>query len=211
MLVKMSVTAVFVISALFLCYIYLKHVFSYWERRGIPQLKPLIPYGNIKEIGRSTQISLLIRDFYNQTKDKYPYFGVYFFQRPVLIVNDTNVIKNVLIKDFKHFQDRGVYYNERDDKLSAHLFSLNFDKWKVLRNKISPTFSSGKMRFMFPTMLDVGSSLQLYMSQLIDTECVLEMKDILARYTTDIIGKCAFGIVCNRYDEYNNSLNIFYL
>lgn len=194
----MSLTAVFGISALFLCYIYLKHVFSYWERRGIPQLKPIIPYGNIKEIGRSTQISLLIRDFYNQTKDKYPYFGVYFFQRPVLIVNDTNIIKNVLIKDFKHFQDRGVYYNERDDKLSAHLFSLNFDKWKILRNKISPTFSSGKMRFMFPTMLDVGHSLQLYMSSLIDTECVLEMKDILARYTTDIIGKCAFGIACNR-------------
>lgn len=196
----MSLTVVFGISVLFLCYIYLKHVFSYWERRGIPQLKPVIPYGNIKEIGRSTQISLLIRDFYNQTKDKYPYFGIYFFQRPVLIVNDTTVIKNVLIKDFKHFQDRGVYYNERDDKLSAHLFSLNFDKWKILRNKISPTFSSGKMRFMFPTMLDVGRSLQLYMSQLTDFECVLEMKDILARYTTDIIGKCAFGITCNRYD-----------
>ncbi|KAG4076825.1 hypothetical protein HA402_004427 [Bradysia odoriphaga] len=171
---------------------------SYWERRGIPQLKPTIPYGNIKEIGRSTQISLLIRDFYNQTKDKYPYFGVYFFQRPVLIVNDSNVIKNVLIKDFKHFQDRGIFYNERDDKLSAHLFSLNFDKWKILRNKISPTFSSGKMKFMFPTMLDVGQSLQQYMSvQTIDGQCVLEMKDILARYTTDVIGKCAFGIECN--------------
>lgn len=189
---------VFVLTAFFLCYIYLKHVFTYWEQRGIPQLKPIIPYGNIKEIGRSTQISLLIRDFYDQTKDKFPYFGVYFFQRPVLIVNDPNVIKNVLIKDFKHFQDRGVYYNERDDKLSAHLFSLNFDKWKILRNKISPTFSSGKMKFMFPTMLDVGHSLQDYMSQLIDTESVLEMKDILARYTTDVIGKCAFGIDCNR-------------
>lgn len=97
----MSLTAVIGISALCLCYIYLKHVFSYWERRGIPQLKPIIPYGNIKEIGKSTQISLLIRDFYNQTKDRFPYFGIYFFQRPVLIVNDTSLIKNILIKDFK--------------------------------------------------------------------------------------------------------------
>lgn len=194
----MYLSAVFGVSAVILCYIYLKHVFSYWERRGIPQLKPIIPYGNIKEIGKSTQISLLIRDFYNQTKNKYRYFGVYFFQRPVLIINDPNLIKNVLIKDFKHFQDRGIYYNERDDKLSAHLFSLNFAKWQILRNKMSPTFSSGKMKYMFPTMADVGQSLQLYMSQLVDTELVLEMKDILARYTTDIIGKCSFGIECNR-------------
>lgn len=55
------------------------------------------------------------------------------------------------------------------------------------------------MRFMFPTMLDVGQSLQLYMSELVATESDLEMKDILARYTTDVIGKCAFGIACNRY------------
>ena len=44
------------------------------------------------------------------------------------------MIKNVTIKDFNHFVDRGMYVNEEDDPLSGHLFSIAGDKWRILRS-----------------------------------------------------------------------------
>lgn len=38
--------------------------------------------------------------------------------RPFFVPLDVEVIKRILTKDFNHFTDRGLYYNEKDDPLS---------------------------------------------------------------------------------------------
>lgn len=47
---------------------------------------------------------------------------------------------------------------------------------------------------MFPTMVDVGKLLQEVLKKPAEEKQVLEVKEILARFTTDVIGSCAFGI-----------------
>lgn len=63
----------------------------------------------------------------------------------MLLIKDTNLVRNVLIRDFHHFADRGIYYDEKNDPLSAHLFALDKEKWKNLRQKISPAFTPGTL------------------------------------------------------------------
>lgn len=50
---------------------------------------------------------------------------------------------------------------------------------------------------MFHAFTDVGDQMVLVLNNLSRNGRPVEMKDILARFTTDVIGSTAFGIECN--------------
>jgi cytochrome P450 family 6 len=89
------------------------------------------------------------------------------------------------------------------DPISAHLFNVDNPKWKGLRAKLTPTFTSGKMKMMFGTVCDVGKkfveTLGVESGEAVDN--VIEIKDLAARFTTDVIGSCAFGLDCNSLND----------
>ncbi|XP_058820808.1 cytochrome P450 6A1-like [Topomyia yanbarensis] len=171
--------------------------YSYWKDRGVAYVKPMFPAGNLKGFGNKEHISTVMERCYKQLKGTGPFGGIFFFTNPVAIALDLDFIKTVLVKDFQYFHDRSVYYNEKDDPLSAHLFSMEGTKWRNLRAKLTSTFTSGKMKMMFPTITGVAEEFQKLMIQEVQRGDEIEMKEILARFTTDVIGSCAFGLECN--------------
>lgn len=113
-------------------YMVLKHYYSYWDREGFPNIKPAIPFGNLKSlVKKERSFGTAIYDLYNKTKE--PFIGVYLFFRPALLIRDADLIRNVLVNDFQHFHDRGVYCDQKNDPMSANLFSLPGEEWKTLR------------------------------------------------------------------------------
>lgn len=99
----------------------------------------------------------------------------------------------------------GLYVDEKHDPLSGHLFSLKGEKWKKLRSNLSPLFSPGKLKMMFPTFLDCAINLQNHVGKCVESDNnVIEIRDLLARYTTDIIASVGFGIDNFSINEPNN-------
>lgn len=182
-------------------YLYVQYVFGYWKRRGIKFLKPSLPFGNYGEtITQKLSFSILMKKIYDAMPDE-PIIGTFATIRPVLLVCDPEIIRNILIKDFNHFVDRGNYIDEHKDPLSGHLLALEGEKWKNLRVKLTPVFTTGKLKAMFSTLLDCGVPLTKYMDNVADTVGVVEIREIFARYTTNIIASVAFGIDINTIDN----------
>ncbi|XP_062563719.1 probable cytochrome P450 6d5 [Armigeres subalbatus] len=178
-----------------------KYIFSYWNRRGVQQLTPYFPFGNYADLflGKNS-FSNICEKLYERNK-QFRLLGTYFLLRPVLLVNDPQLAKNIMVRDFQHFHDRGLYVDEVNDPLSGNLFSLAGDKWRHLRTKLTPTFTSGRLKGMFQTLVDKGVVLQDYMEKCAQGKEVVELREILACYNTDNIASVAFGI---EIDSINN-------
>lgn len=59
------------------------------------------------------------------------------------------------------------------------------------------------MKFMFHTVVEVGNRFRDCLFDVIKDHDELEIKELLARFTTDVIGTCAFGIECNSLKDPN--------
>jgi cytochrome P450 family 6 len=178
-------------------YIYIKSSYSYWTKLGIPTCNPIVPFGDFfEQVVKNASFQGKITELY-KAFEGYKYVGLYGLGKRILLVRDMDLIKDILVKDFSHFHDRGVNVSEKGNPLDQHLFTLTGAKWRNLRVKLTPTFTSGKMRMMFGTMVDCGKELKDVLLQTARKGDTIEIKDILARYSTNIIACCAFGIQCN--------------
>ncbi|KAH8320057.1 hypothetical protein KR074_012526, partial [Drosophila pseudoananassae] len=198
---KMFVLIYLVIAIVSLLAFLLHRNFTYWKRRGVPHDAPNLFYGNMIGFRKDRVMHNIFIDYYNKyRKTGNPFVGFYFLHKPAAFIVDPQLAKNILIKDFSNFMDRGQFHNERDDPLTQHLFNLDGKKWKDMRQRLSPTFTSGKMKFMFPTVIKVSEEFIKVMTSQVPASqggAVLEIKDLMARFTTDVIGNCAFGIECS--------------
>nr|UXX33470.1 cytochrome P450 6a13-like protein [Holotrichia oblita] len=185
-------------------YYFYKKSFTYWHVKGIPYIKPSIPFGNLEYPWKSIPPIVQYAKYYKIFKDRgEKHGGTYLLTRPAYIPVDPEYVRNILIRDYHYFDSRGIYYNERVQPISSNLFTLDGDKWKSLRQKLSPTFSTGKMKMMFETMMKCTEPLHDRMKRVTANREAIDVKDTLCRFTTDVIGSCAFGIECNSFESLN--------
>jgi cytochrome P450 family 6 len=144
-----SIVIYAILPLVLLVYYYLKHTYSYFEHREVSHLPPSWILGNMNGVGTKIHLAERIQEIYNKFRDTSKLAGMYMITRPTIVAIDPELIKSILVKDFNLFPDRGMFHNEVDDVFSAHLFSLEGEKWKFLRNKLSPTFTSGIVVIVF--------------------------------------------------------------
>ncbi|XP_046617580.1 cytochrome P450 6k1-like [Neodiprion virginianus] len=187
------------LSLIFSAYLYMTRNFKYWEKQGVFELQPTAFIGNFKDcllFRRSA--GEFLKDLYDKGKGL-KYLGFYIFDKPALLIRDPVIIKNVLIKDFNYFSDRFVAASDTDTLGTANLFSIKNPHWRILRNKLTPVFSSGKLKKMFYLMAAVAEDLDTHLEtlNLHGKGRVIELKETCAKYTTDVVGSCAYGLQVN--------------
>lgn len=177
-------------------YLFLKKKFSYFDEKGIPYLEPESwIFGNMKGVGRSIHMIDVLQKIYDHTKGKDVIAGLYMMHNPGLLITDLDLIKQITVKEFASFTDRGMHVSD-DEPLTGHLFAIGGDKWKFIRSKLSPTFTSGKMKLIYHTVSDKGMSLVKAIDDA-SKDGSIEIKDIANRFTIDIVSSAAFGMESN--------------
>ncbi|KAK7866625.1 hypothetical protein R5R35_011532 [Gryllus longicercus] len=180
--------------ALAAAYMYMGRKHDHWRRKGVKYLTPLPFVGNLKDIAFVRRnIGVMSHDIYHQHK-KEPYVGIFAFDEPMLHIHDLALVRAVLVKDFQFFCDRNFHVSAKADLLASRiLFALKGERWKQSRAAITPSFSSGKMKHMY----EIVEGRAKFLAETLQKENTGEpitAYDLVARYTTDVIASCAFGI-----------------
>lgn len=175
-----------------LVYVHISRKLKYWSKLGVPHLPPDFLIGNLRGFQTKFKLSALIKRIYNETKGLAPIAGFYAFTDPACIVLDLDLLKHVFVKDFEYFSERGLYYNERDDPLSANLVTLPLDEWKPLRSKFSATFQTTRLKSMHPIFQSVAEKLQHYVKGRAGGE--IDISETCKQFTIQLILETVYGI-----------------
>ncbi|XP_049308987.1 cytochrome P450 6g1-like [Bactrocera dorsalis] len=203
----LSINTTFLLAALLgLVYVWCRYSFGYWKRTNIPYMSPLI--GNTEVfIKRTNSFFLYLADVYKDAKmSTAAAVGIYILNKPALVLREPELIKTVLVKEFAKFENRSAACDPHNDPLgSNNLFFVNNPLWKDLRTKITPIFTSGKFKQMYPLMTEIGTDLEAHLNSFAKTNdaFVTEVKEICASFTTDMIASIAFGVKANSLSNPN--------
>nr|XP_033322509.1 cytochrome P450 6k1-like [Megalopta genalis] len=185
-------------SLIVAAYMYVTRNFKYWAKRGVPEIPPAPFVGNF---GGCLMLKKASQDFAKELHCHFkgePYAGFYIFDKPFFLVRDPELVKHVMVKDFGAFADRYASSDKHDPIGSANLFLMNNPRWRVLRMKLTPLFTSGRLKKMFDLMLVVADELDRVLEESnLSIPKVMEMKDLAANFTTDLIATTIFGIQVN--------------
>lgn len=198
---------IFLVVLLLFVHYHITRKLKYWKLRGVPYIKPLPLLGNFKDLMfLRANLGSVLKDIYNKHKNQ-PFLGVFVMNRAYLVVINPELIKTILVKDFNYFSDHIIIGNEIDDPVGTSLlFMLKNPKWRLLRQKVAPVFTSGKIKQMFPLMKDVGRELSLYLCK---SNCgQVDTRELCGKYATDIISSCAFGIISNSFLNENAEFRV---
>ncbi|EGV96296.1 Cytochrome P450 3A9 [Cricetulus griseus] len=126
-------------------------------------------------------------------------------RQPVLAIMNPDMIKTVLVKEcYSTFTNRRIFGPVGILKKAITL-SEN-EEWKRLRTLLSPTFTSGKLKEMFPIINQYADLLVRNVRHGAENGDPITMKDIFGAYSMDVITGTSFGV---NVDSLNNPQNPF--
>ncbi|XP_052891950.1 probable cytochrome P450 28a5 [Anopheles moucheti] len=192
-----------------LVYLFLAWEFGFWEKYGVKGPKPRLLFGNIPNLlTKKRHIVYNYDQLYNDYKNE-PVVGYYSIRTPQLMVKDPELIKEVLSKGFYNFaaNDFSDTVDEKSDPLLArNPFSLSGEKWKNRRAEITPGFTNNRIKAMAHLMDEVCDRMTKYLKTQANSNSgvgTLDAKELMAKYTTDVVASCIFAIDAQSFEREN--------
>ncbi|XP_017785219.1 PREDICTED: cytochrome P450 6k1-like [Nicrophorus vespilloides] len=180
---------------------YITQSYDHWRKRGIPYVRPSFPFGNIYPL-----VSLkkcygdILAQLHNSSKG--PVVGYWAINNPFLLIRSPELIKNILVKDFNHFSERAVSSNNHDRIFNDMLFSMHFHDWKILRTKLTPLFTTTKLKYVMHIFRESAQEMIDYLEEV--SGDAVDCKQISSQLTTNIFVGTGFGYKINCFKEVDN-------
>lgn len=166
---------------------------KYWFFRNVPYREPCPIFGNFgATFTMRRSYTTMLQYFYDNYRD-HKYVGLFQARRPTLMVIDLDMAKTIFSKEFQSFSDRvSVSTDTQREPLLRNLANMAGAEWKAMRTIVTPTFSSAKMKAMFPLIAECAQTLKNVLLK--ESFEDINVPSMMTRFTTDVIGSCAFGV-----------------
>lgn len=167
------ITSVWALDALILLfsgfaalYFYMTRNYNHWKERGVKAWPTTLFFGNTAPLifARKTPDTFL-KELYVDSKNEKA-VGFYVFDKPYLMIKDPELIKNIFVKDFANFANKMLGARDDDVMGSMNLFLAKNPPWKHIRQKLTPIFTTGKLKKYLDLMLEIREDFNNYMDSL---------------------------------------------
>ncbi|XP_060076184.1 cytochrome P450 3A9-like [Ylistrum balloti] len=176
-------------GVLALIYIYNSWWFRRMRKEGLPGPRGLPILGSIPHVIRNG----IMESEDGWMKQYGDVFGWVSGQQVNVVVKDPALLKEVLVKDFSHFTDRGPNISGHP-VMSKHVFAAEGKAWKRIRAILSPTFSTGKMKLMNEDINRCSKMLAAKLKEAANAKKVIDPKEYFGAFTMDVISATAFSL-----------------
>lgn len=126
--------------------------------------------------------------------------GYYFGRRPMVVIADPDIIKQVLVRDFNGFPNRNSY-QFAPKPMRDSLPLLRNAQWKRVRSILTPTFSAAKMKEMVPLINTATNTLMDNLKVHAESNQAFDIHKCFKYFSMDVIASVAFG---TQVDSQNN-------
>ncbi|KAL5235933.1 hypothetical protein ACI65C_003343 [Semiaphis heraclei] len=180
-----------------------------WRKLNVPYVKPLPVFGNSMKMVLSREHPI---DFFSSIYNRFPYekiCGFYQMTTPFLMIRDPELINTIMVKDFSYFTDHGFDTDPSVNILANSLFMLNGDRWRTMRQKLSPGFTSGKLKDTHDQIKECTNQLINVIDDNLKISDHFELRDMVANFSTDVIAMTAFGLKLDTIKNGNEDFRKF--
>ncbi|CAG9576241.1 unnamed protein product [Danaus chrysippus] len=133
-----------------------------------------------------------MQTIYNQYPDEGA-VGIGGLFTPTLYVRDPKNVQAVLSTDFNSFYHRGFEVNE-NDKLANNILFLSGNKWKLIRQSMTPLFTSLKLKNMFYIMDKSAQDFVQYIKENPEIRKGNNTFQTMSTFCSAAIGASVFGL-----------------
>lgn len=181
-----------------------KHKHDLFKKMGIPGPEPHWLMGNFVLNSKLLPAERL----FEWTKQYGKTYGYYEGPKPIIVTSDLELVKNIFIKHFDKFYSRKNFpvQPDPDSEKDVSLFTARGKRWKRLRTICNPTFTSAKMKKMYPMITKRVGYLLKRLHALEEKGASVNILDAYQSLTLETICECAFGVDLDSQSENNQIL-----
>ena len=159
------------------------------KRMHLPGPPPKVYWGNYLEMAKLGYLEST-----KKWMSRYgPTFVYYVGTKPVMVTEDLEIIKSIMIKNFDSFMNRPYFPQLMRKKKERGLVMLCDEDWRRVRRMLTPTFSSKKLKAMSPLIQEGCENLRNKMAAVSDTDASVDVWKLFGMFTMEVVLATAFS------------------
>ncbi|XP_067238521.1 cytochrome P450 3A40-like isoform X1 [Chanodichthys erythropterus] len=186
---SLSVTWSLVVLVITLLFIYGVWPHGFFKKLGIPGPRPW-PF-----VGTFLSYTKGLCNFDMECAKKYgKVWGIYDGRLPILMVTDLEMIKAIMVKDcYSTFTNRRDTNADLAGPFADGITVVKDERWKRIRGSLSPYFTSGRLKEIFPIAVTHADRFIKNMQKR-DHEQPVKIKEVFAPYSLDVVTSSSFSV-----------------
>ncbi|GAB1867046.1 Probable cytochrome P450 6a13 [Camponotus japonicus] len=194
-----------ILIVLGILYFYLTKNYNYWQKRKIP-----CPDGVLPGVGHFWDLITMKASFsecclkiYNANRS-HSMVGMYNFTSPTLMILEPELVKTVMQTNFVNFHENGFKIDsDLDPLLANNPFFTYGEKWITGRKRLTYAFSSMRLKILLESVKQVCEQFENFLDKKLSKvgKIELELKDLFARFTSQVVSSAGFGVDGLSFDE----------